>query len=74
MAQNPDIGREILPIPDLPVHADPALHASQTSAPPIVPLRPPAGAPKHLLDLNEEIGVGCTSTVGGPVDKPTFDR
>ena len=74
MAQNPDIGREILPIPDLPVHADPALHASQTAAPPIVPLRPPAGAPNVLIVLIDDMGFGCTSTFGGPVDMPTFDR
>jgi arylsulfatase len=74
MAQDPAIGREILPIPDIPVQADPALHASDTSAPPIVPLRPPAGAPNVLIVLIDDMGFGCTSTFGGPVSMPTLDR
>ena len=74
MAQDPAIGREILPIPDIPVQADPALHAKDTSAPPIVPLRPPAGAPNVLIVLIDDMGFGCTSTFGGPVEMPTFDR
>jgi arylsulfatase len=71
MAQDTKIGREILPIPDLPVHADPAMHASQTSAPPIQPLRPPAGAPNVLID---DMGFGATSRFGGPCEMPTFER
>jgi arylsulfatase A-like enzyme len=74
MAQNPNIGREILPIPDLPVRADPALHAKDTSAPPIVPLRPPAGAPNVLIVLIDDMGFGATSAFGGPCEMPTLER
>ncbi len=66
MAQNPSIGRELLPIPDLPVQADPALHAKDASAPPIVPLRPPQGAPNVLIVLIDDMGFGATSAFGGP--------
>ena len=59
MAQDPSIGREILPIPDIPVRAEPAMHASDTQAPPIEPLRPPEGAPIVLID---DMGFGATST------------
>jgi arylsulfatase A-like enzyme len=74
MAQNPNIGREILPIPDLPVRATPALHASDASAPPIHPLRPPAGAPNVLIVLIDDMGFGATSAFGGPCEMPTLER
>ena len=74
MAQDPRIGREILPIPDLPVHAEPALHASDASAPPIVPLRPPEGAPNVLIVLIDDMGFGATSAFGGPCEMPTLER
>ena len=74
MAQDPSIGREILPIPDIPVHAEPAMHASDTSAPPITPLRPPAGAPNVLIVLIDDMGFGATSAFGGPISMPTLDR
>ena len=74
MAQDPRIGREILPIPDIPVQTDPALHASDTSAPPIVPLRPPEGAPNVLIVLIDDMGFGATSAFGGPCQMPTLER
>jgi arylsulfatase A-like enzyme len=74
MAQDPSIGREILPIPDIPVRADPALHASDTNAPPIHPLRPPEGAPNVLIVLIDDMGFGATSAFGGPCNMPTLER
>lgn len=74
MAQDPKIGREILPIPDVPFRADPALHAKDATVPPIAPLRPPEGAPNVIVVLIDDMGFGCTSTFGGPVEMPTFDR
>ena len=53
MAQDPDkTGREILPIPDIPARAKPAIDARETKAPPIKPLRPPEGAP-NVLSVNQ---------------------
>jgi len=74
MAQDPSIGREILPIPDIPVQAEPAMHASDTTAPPIEPLRPPEGAPNVLIVLIDDMGFGATSAFGGPCEMPTLDR
>jgi arylsulfatase len=37
-------------------------------------VRPPAGAPNVLLILTDDVGFGATSTFGGPVPTPTFDR
>jgi arylsulfatase A-like enzyme len=74
VAQNPDIGREILPIPDIPVQTNPAMHASETTAPPIKPLRPPVGAPNVVIVLIDDMGFGATSAFGGPCEMPTLER
>jgi arylsulfatase len=50
------------------------MHASQTSAPPIHPLRPPAGAPNVLIVLIDDMGFGATSTFGGPCEMSTLER
>jgi arylsulfatase len=72
--QDPKIGREILPIPDIPVQTSPAFHAKDSSAPPIEPLRPPEDAPNVLIVLIDDMGFGATSTFGGPCEMPTLDR
>ena len=74
MAQDPRIGREILPIPDLPVGAALSLHAKDAKTPPIVPLWPPAGAPNVLIVLTDDMGFGATSAFGGPCQMPTLER
>ncbi len=74
MAQDPKIGREILPIPDVPVRSKPAIDARDASAPTMEPLRPPEGAPNVLIVLIDDMGFGCTSTFGGPCEMPTLDR
>jgi arylsulfatase len=68
--------RDVLPIP----HVNPS-HVTtfdakdpDTSFPPIVPLRPPSGAPNVLIVLIDDCGFGASSTFGGPVDTPNFDR
>ncbi len=75
MAQDPDkTGREILPIPDIPARAKPAIDARETRAPAIKPLRPPEGAPNVLIILIDDMGAGAPSTFGGPCEMPTLDR
>ena len=34
----------------------------------------PAGAPNVLLILTDDVGFGATSTFGGPIQTPTFQR
>ena len=73
-AQDP--GRHVLPIPD-PQHVGVTTYDAKdpdTSFPPITPLRPPAGAPNVLVVLLDDAGFGSSSTFGGPIDTPTFDR
>lgn len=37
-------------------------------------VRAPKGAPNILLILTDDVGFGASSTFGGPVETPTFDR
>ena len=68
--------RDVLPIPDIPPVGlttydakDPATHY-----PPIVPLRPPAGAPNVLVVLIDDVGFGASSAFGGPCRTPHFEQ
>ena len=65
----------------LPIHEHSAEHLTtydakdpDTNYPPIVPLRPPAGAPNVLVVLIDDVGFGASSAFGGPVATPTFER
>jgi arylsulfatase len=46
----------------------------ETSYPPIVPLRPPSGAPNVLVVLIDDVGFGAASAFGGPCGTPTAER
>ena len=68
--------RQVLPIPERKhvgvttyVATDP-----DTSYPPIVPLRPPEGAPNVLVVLLDDVGFGASSAFGGPCETPTAER
>src|SRR5690349_23960254 len=72
----PDPQRQILPIPDIPAPGLTTYDAKDpdTSYPPIVPLRPPAGAPNVLIILIDDVGFGASSAFGGPCRTPNFER
>ena len=63
MPQDPKIGRDVLPIPDRPHIGLTTYDAKDpdTSFPPIVPLRPPEGAPNVLIVLLDDVGFGAAS-------------
>ncbi|HET6752337.1 MAG TPA: arylsulfatase [Jiangellaceae bacterium] len=70
------IQRETLPIPD-PAHVGLTTFDAKdpnTVYPPIVPLRPPAGAPNVLIVLVDDVGFGASSAYGGPCNTPTAER
>jgi arylsulfatase A-like enzyme len=72
----PEVSRAVLPIPD-PLHVGLTTYDAKdpdTAYPPIVPLRPPAGAPNVLVVLIDDAGFGSSSAFGGPCQTPTFDR
>ncbi len=68
--------REALPIPDRPYEGPVYEDAKDPNAkfPPIVPLRPPAGAPNVLVVLIDDAGFGSSSAFGGPCQTPTAER
>jgi arylsulfatase A-like enzyme len=71
-----DIQREVLPNPDIPPAGLTTYDAKDpdTTYPPILPLRPPAGAPNVLVVLIDDVGFGASSAFGGPCQTPNFER
>jgi arylsulfatase A-like enzyme len=71
-----EIDRWALPVPDVDRGAVSTYDARdpETAFPPIVPLRPPAGAPNVLIVLLDDVGFGASSAFGGPVHTPTAER
>ena len=70
------VQRSILPIPDLP-HVGLTTYDAKdpdTKFPPIVPLRPPRGAPNVLIVLIDDCGFGAASAFGGPINTPSAER
>src|SRR5256714_4019623 len=73
---NDDLQRETLPIPDPEPIGITTYDAKDpdTKFPPIVPLRPPSGAPNVLVILLDDVGFGASSAFGGPCNTPTAER
>jgi arylsulfatase len=68
--------RTVLPIPD---QTHPGLTTydakdPDSKFPPIVPLRPPAGAPNVLIILLDDVGFGASSAFGGPCHTPNLEK
>jgi arylsulfatase A-like enzyme len=66
--------RTVLPIksPELPTYAE--LDIRDAKAPPRFEVKAPKDAPNVILVLLDDLGFAGTSTFGGPVSTPTFDR
>src|SRR4051812_31077711 len=71
-----ETARVVLPIPDRAFGGVVKLDAkdSDSTFPPIEPLRPPKGAPNVLVVLIDDVGFGASSAFGGPVNSPTAER
>jgi hypothetical protein len=70
------VRRDVLPIPDVQ-HVGLTTYDAKdpdTTYPPIVPLRPPGGAPNVLIVLIDDVGFGASSAFGGPCSTPTAER
>jgi arylsulfatase len=76
MSTRDTVRRDILPIPDVAPIGLTTYDAKDpdTKYPPIVPLRPPGGAPNVLLILIDDAGFGSSSVFGGPCHTPNFER
>jgi arylsulfatase A-like enzyme len=75
-AQDREIARDVLPVPDRPYEGLITYDAKDpdTSFPPIEPLRPPDGAPNVLVVLIDDVGFGASSAFGGPCNTPNAER
>ncbi len=76
MPTKDDHRRDSLPIADLP-HSGLVTYDAKdpdTAFPPILPLRPPAGAPNVLVILIDDCGFGAASVFGGPCATPNAEK
>lgn len=71
---NGSLDRTILPIADPIPHVSKVLDVRNAKAPPRFEVKAPNGAPNVLLVLLDDLGFAGTSTFGGPVATPTFER
>jgi arylsulfatase len=68
------IDRTILPIQPPKSKAITELDARNVKAPPRFQVKAPEGAPNVVIVLIDDIGFGATSTFGGPIKTPAFDK
>lgn len=66
--------RTVLPIKEPLRQASSTLDVRNATPPPRFEVKAPPGAPNVLLVLVDDLGFAGTSTFGGPVRTPTFDR
>jgi arylsulfatase len=58
----------------IPAKGKMALDARQAEFPAYKPLRPPADAPNVVIVLIDDMGFGCPSANGGPVNMPAMEK
>ena len=66
--------RTVLPIQPPTYAPIEVLDARDATKPPMFQIKPPEGAPNVVIVLIDDIGFGATSTFGGAIETPTFDR
>ncbi|WP_022947370.1 arylsulfatase [Methylohalobius crimeensis] len=73
-SQTTVVDRTVLPIPEpeRPFYTE--LDVRNATPPPRFEVKAPEGAPNVLVVLIDDLGFAGTSTFGGPVGTPTFDR
>jgi arylsulfatase len=68
------LDRTVLPIPELVFHGNIDSIASMSKPDFPKGVSAPPGAPNVLLILTDDVGFGASSTFGGPIQTPTFDK
>ncbi|TWU08926.1 Arylsulfatase [Symmachiella macrocystis] len=66
--------QSILPHPEQPFRGKIGLRPSDSKKDFPEGVKAPKGAPNILLILTDDVGFGASSTFGGPIPTPTFDR
>jgi len=74
MATTSSIDRTVLPIQPPASEPITEMDARNVKTPKIFEVKPPEGAPNVVVVLIDDIGFGATSTFGGPILTPTFDK
>ncbi len=69
-----DFDRSVLPILPRPFAGAVDTNASQSKPDFPVEVEAPKGAPNVLIILTDDVGWGASSTYGGPISTPTFDK
>ena len=69
-----ELDRTVLPIPEPKRQLYTELDVRNATPPPRFEVKAPAGAPNVIVVLVDDLGFAGTSTFGGPVTTPTFDR
>jgi len=69
-----DVDRTILPIPEPTYPNSNVLDVRNAVPPERFQVKAPEGAPNVILILIDDLGFAGTSTYGGPISTPTFDR
>lgn len=72
VAGEPDRTRLPIPYPDYPLATE--LDVRNATAPPRFEVEAPDAAPNVIVVLIDDLGFAGTSSFGGPVSTPTFDR
>jgi len=69
-----ELDRTILPFPDPGFSG--TIDSNAVDSKPDFPVMPaaPKGAPNVILILTDDVGYGASSTFGGPIETPTFDK
>jgi len=67
-------GQEVLPKPEPPFQGKIGRTAKDSTPDFPKGVEAPKGAPNILLILTDDVGFGASSTFGGPIQTPTFDR
>ncbi|REK06831.1 MAG: arylsulfatase [Planctomycetota bacterium] len=73
-ACGPLAAQSVLPEPDPPFKGKIGLRPSDSVKDFPKAVTPPEGAPNVLLIMTDDVGFGASSTFGGPIPTPTFDR
>ena len=68
------VAQSILPQPDAPFNGTVGLRPSDSIKDFPKEVHAPKDAPNILVILTDDVGFGATSTFGGPIPTPTFDR
>src|SRR5262245_9447708 len=74
MAQDVKVGRESLPIPDIPYSGSVPFDARDAEAPKQPMLSAPEGSPNVAIVLIDDMGFGIPSGFGGCTSMPTSER